>query len=173
MPTLEEYSQLLHIPVADTVPFSGSEKVPEPDVLAKILHLTESDIEKSFITRGGIRGFKSKFLIEKASYFAKAGCDVIFEYYFALLIYGFLLFPNMECFVDSSALCIFLSGNPVPTLLGDAYNSVHYCTLKKGGTIVCCIPMMYKWFISHLPQSVLFWDHKIKLRWSQKIMSLT
>lgn len=58
MPTLEEYSQLLRIPIADAVPFSGSEKVPESDVLAKILHLTKSDIEKSFITRGGVCGFK-------------------------------------------------------------------------------------------------------------------
>ena len=173
MPTLEEYSQLLRIPIANTVPFSGSEKVPEPDVLAKILHLTESDIEKNFITRGGVRGFKSKFLIEKASYFAKAGCGVIFEYYFALLIYGLLLFPNMEGFVDSTALCIFLSGNPVPTLLGDAYHSVHYRTLKKGGTVVCCVPLLYKWFISHLPRIDSFWDHKLGLRWSQRIMSLT
>lgn len=147
--------------------------MPEPDILAEILHLTESDIKKSFTTRGGVRGFKSKFLIEKAAYFAKAGCDVIFEYYFALLIYGLLLFPNIEGFVDSSALCIFLSKNPVLTLLGDAYHSIHYRTLKKGGTIVCCIPLLYKWFISHLPQSVLFWDHKLNLWWSQKIMSLT
>lgn len=151
MPTLEEYSQLLRIPVVNIVPFSGSEKMLEPDVLAKILHLKESDVKNNFTTKGGICGFKTKFLIGKASYFASVGCDVVFEYYFALLIYGLLLFPNIEGFMDSYAIRIFLSGNPVPTLLGDAYHSIHYRTLKGGGTIVCCIPLLYKWFISHLP----------------------
>lgn len=173
MPTLEEYSQLLRIPVADTVPFSGSEKLPEPDVLAKILHLKESDVKNNFTTKGGIRGFKSKFLIGKASYFSSVGCHVVFEYYFALLIYGLLLFPNIEGFVDSYATRIVLGGNPFPTLLGDTYHSIHYRTLKGGGTIVCCIPLLYKLFISHFPHSVPFWDHKLNLRWSQKIMSLT
>lgn len=95
------------------------------------------------------------------------------EHLFALLIYGLLLFPNIEGFVDSYALRIFLSGNLVPTLLGDTYHSIHYHTLKGGGTIVCCIPFLYKWFVSYLPRSVSFWDHKLGLQWSQRIMSLT
>lgn len=95
MPTLEEYSHLLRIPIVDTVPFSCSEGGPKPDILAKVLHLKEIEVKNNFTSKGGIFRFTTKFLIGKASYFAGLGCDVIFECYFALLIYGLLLFPNI------------------------------------------------------------------------------
>lgn len=38
---------------------------------------------------------------------------------------------------------------------------------------MCCAPLFYKWFISHLPYSKLFKDNKKCLRWYHKIMSLT
>ena len=173
MPALEEYSQLLRIPIADTVPFTGSERLPEPDVLAKALHLKKSEFRNNFTTKGGVPGFPAKLLMERVSHFASLECGDVVEYMFALLVYGLLLFPNIEGFVDSIALRIFLSRNPVPTLLGDTYHSIHYRTLKEGGTIVCCVPLLYKWFISHLPRIDSFWDHKLGLRWSQRIMSLT
>ena len=66
-------------------------------------------------------------------------------------IYGLALFPNIDGFVDVNAIRIFLIGNHVPTLLGDMYFSLHLRNSKGGGTIVCCIPLLYKWFFSHLP----------------------
>ena len=44
---------------------------------------------------------------------------------------------------------------------------------KGGGTIFCCVPLLYKWFISHLPQTPAFVENKQYLRWSQRLMSLT
>ncbi|KAI5396217.1 hypothetical protein KIW84_062430 [Lathyrus oleraceus] len=44
---------------------------------------------------------------------------------------------------------------------------------KGGGTIVCCIPLLYKWFILHLPQTPTFVEKKQRLRWSQRLLSLT
>ena len=167
MPTLEEYSQILSIPIADSVPFSGSEEMPSPGFLAKTLQLKESDIKGNLTTKGGLKGFTSKFLLAKANHFLKLGFQIVFESYFALLIYGLLLFPNIEGFVDSIAIRIFFGGNPVPTLLADAYHSVHYRTIKGGGTVTCCVPLLYKWFISHLPKTSAFWDHRLGLQWSQ------
>ncbi|XP_050889066.1 uncharacterized protein LOC127094252 [Lathyrus oleraceus] len=46
-------------------------------------------------------------------------------------------------------------------------------TSKEGGTIVCCTPLLYKWFISHLAHSHIFIENKGCLRWSQRLMSLT
>ncbi|XP_050909467.1 uncharacterized protein LOC127123277 [Lathyrus oleraceus] len=65
------------------------------------------------------------------------------------------------------------SKNPVPTLLGDAYFFIHHRTSKGGECIVCCVPLLYKWCISHLPQSPTFQENKDYLRWSQRLMSLT
>ena len=61
MPTLEEYAQLIHIPVADTVPFSGSEKLPEPASLCKVLYMKESEFKNNLTTKGGLPGFTAKF----------------------------------------------------------------------------------------------------------------
>ncbi|KAI5434013.1 hypothetical protein KIW84_021029 [Lathyrus oleraceus] len=73
----------------------------------------------------------------------------------------------------TNAIRIFLIGNPVPTLLGDMYFSLHLRSSKGGGTIVCCIRLLRKWFISHLPQTPSFVENKQCLRWSQRLMSLT
>ncbi|XP_050919522.1 uncharacterized protein LOC127137071 [Lathyrus oleraceus] len=96
-----------------------------------------------------------------------------FETVIALLIYSLVLFPNIDNFVDVNAMRIFLIRNLVPTLLGDTYFSIHYRISKRGGTIVCYVHLLYKWFISHLLQSPIFQKNKDCLRWSQRLMSLT
>ncbi|XP_050915300.1 uncharacterized protein LOC127130311 [Lathyrus oleraceus] len=55
----------------------------------------------------------------------------------------------------------------------NTYYSIHHKIEKKKGTIMCCAPLLYKWFISHLSQFNLFKDNKKCLRWSQRIMPLT
>ena len=93
-----------------------------------------------------------------------------FEAISVLLIYDLALFPNIDDFVDITAIIIFLIGNPIPTRLGDTYFSLHLRNSKGGGTIFCCVPLLYKWFISHLP---IFVENKQCLRWFQRLMSLT
>lgn len=76
------------------------------------------------------------------------------------------LVPSFDDFVAMDAIKTFLIGNPVPTLLADAYHSVHMRNSYIGGMITCCVPMLYKWFIYHLPRSHAFWDLKDGLLWS-------
>ena len=173
VPTLEEYSHLLGIPVSSRVPFSGLEEIPRSSIIAEALHLKKSEIEAHWVKKGGLFGLPSDFLIKEATAFAQAGSVDAFEAIFVLLIYGLALFPNIDGFVDVNAIRLFLIGNHVPTLLGDMYFSLHLRNSKGGGTIVCCIPLLYKWFISHLPQTPAFVENKQCLRWSQRLMSLT
>ena len=42
-----------------------------------------------------------------------------FEDILDLLIYGLVLFPNSDQFIDINAIKVLLSRNPIPTLLGD------------------------------------------------------
>ena len=44
VPTLEEYSHLLGIPVSSRVPFSGLEEIPRSHLIAEALHLKKSKI---------------------------------------------------------------------------------------------------------------------------------
>ncbi|KAI5427273.1 hypothetical protein KIW84_032619 [Lathyrus oleraceus] len=116
----------------------------ESCLIAEALHLKKSDIEAHCAKKGGLFGLTSEFLIKEANAFAQAGSVGAFEVIFVLLIYGLALFPNIDSFVDVNAIRIFLIGNHVPTLLGNMYFSLHIRNSKGGGTIVCCIPLMYK-----------------------------
>ncbi|XP_050885356.1 uncharacterized protein LOC127090435 [Lathyrus oleraceus] len=172
-PTLGEYSYYIRLPISDQISFSGLEEIPKSHVIGEVVHLRKWEIDDNLMTKGGILILPIKFLIEKVATLASVGSMVAFEDVLALLIYGIVLFPNVDNFIDINVIHIFLIRNPVPTLLVDTYYYIHHITEKNGGIVICCAPLLYKWFISHFPQSNLFKDNKKFLRWSQRIMSLT
>ncbi|XP_050895731.1 uncharacterized protein LOC127102405 [Lathyrus oleraceus] len=172
MPTLEEYSHLIGVPISSQAPFYGLEEDPKDQDIVKVTHLKMSEIRDHMTTKGKMHGLIVKFLMNKAQYFARMRSVDAFEAVFALLIYGLFLFPSFDDLVAMDAIKIFLIGNLVPTLLVDAYHSFHMRNSYSGGMITCCVPMLYKWFISYLPRSHAFWDLKDGTLWSQKIMSL-
>ncbi|XP_050908795.1 uncharacterized protein LOC127122518 [Lathyrus oleraceus] len=171
-PTLEEYSHIIGIRIKNKVPYVRTKELPKYKDLAEALHIWRKEVELNLKPKGGIHGFTSKFLVDKAIAFAEAGSWTTFNTNLALLIYGIVLFLNMEEFVDLAAIHIFLTQNPIPILLADTYYSIHVRTQKKKGTIVCCTPLLYRWFISHLPSKGSFIENKDNLKWSQRIMSL-
>ena len=122
--------------MVDQAPFTGLEGIPKPEAIAEALHLKRAGIVENWETRSGVQGFLAKFLLEKARSF----CDDMdfqdFEYILALLIYGLVLFPNLDQFLDVNAIKVFLSRNPIPTLLGDILHCLHTRTMKKRGTIL-------------------------------------
>ena len=59
-----------------------------------------------------------------------------FEDVLALLIYGLVLFPNPNQFIDVNAINIFLTQNPVPTLLRDIMHSLH-TRIRKDKELSC------------------------------------
>ena len=69
VPTMEEFSQLLGIPILDQLPFSGTERHPKPEEISKALSLQRSDIVTNWETRGSVQRISVKFLFEKAYYF--------------------------------------------------------------------------------------------------------
>ncbi|KAI5417924.1 hypothetical protein KIW84_042523 [Lathyrus oleraceus] len=82
-----------------------------------------------------------------------------------------VLFPNIDHFVDHLAVRIFLSGNPVPFLLGDLYYTLHDRHEKKGGIVLCCAQLLHAWFRSHMPEEGPFVSKELKP--FQKLASLT
>ncbi|XP_050877402.1 uncharacterized protein LOC127081162 [Lathyrus oleraceus] len=172
VPTLEEYSHILGIKIKNQVPYIRTKELPEYRELAEALHMGNKEIELNLKPKGGIHGFTFKFLVDKSITFVEAGSWMPFNAHLALLIYGIILFLNMEELVDLAAIHIFLTQNPIPTLLADTYYSIHVRTQKKKGIIVCCTPLLYIWFISHLPNKGPFIENKDNLKRSQRIMSL-
>ena len=96
VPTLEEFSQLLRIPILNQLPFNGTEIYPKPEEIAQALHLQPSDIITNWETRSGVKDFLAKFLFEKAQDCWNSLDLQAFEEIVALLIYGMVLFPNPD-----------------------------------------------------------------------------
>ena len=65
VPTLEEFSQLLRIPILHQLPYNGTEREPKPEDVAQALHLQPSDIKGHWETRSGVKGFLSKFCLRR------------------------------------------------------------------------------------------------------------
>ena len=171
VPMLEEFSKLLGVPILEQIPFTSLKLDPKSKDVATTLHLKPYDIESKWERRSGVKGLLAKFQIDKAQVFLDAVSFHAFEDILYLLIYGLVLFPNPNQLIDVSTIKIFLTHNPVPTLLGDILYSLNTCTMKKRGTMMCCIPFLYRWFISHLPRSVM--KNELGLRWYQSLMSLS
>ncbi|RDY13952.1 hypothetical protein CR513_01043, partial [Mucuna pruriens] len=74
-----------------------------------------------------------------------------------LLMYGILLFPQLEDYVDLVAMGVFLAKknkgeNPAMAVLADTYYSLHQCDERRRGILRCCTPLLYLWLTSHLFQ---------------------
>jgi len=155
VPTLEEYSFWVGKPVLDEVPFHGLEVVPKIPDIAAALHIERSEIKAHLATKAGLLCLPYNFLYQKATNLADHFDVNAFETILALLIYDIVLFPNVDGFVDMNAIQIFLTQNPVPTLLADTYFAIHDRTIKKRGTIIFCTHLLHIWITSHLPRPEL------------------
>lgn len=81
----------------------------------------KKDIEINLKPKDGTYDFTMKFLIGKVTTFADTGSWDAFNAILALLIYGIVLFLNIEDFMDLDSICIFMTKNHVPTFLADIY----------------------------------------------------
>ncbi|XP_050915489.1 uncharacterized protein LOC127130542 [Lathyrus oleraceus] len=163
-PTLEEYSQILGVEIHDQVPFVYTKELPKSHHITEVLNLEKKEVEINLQLKGGTYGFTLKFLVDKPTTFADAGSWNSFNVIIAFLIYGIVLFPNMGDFMDLAFIHIFMTKNHVHTLLDDTYYSVHVRNQNKKGTIMCCVPMLYRWFMSHLSNKGPFLDNKSNLK---------
>ncbi|XP_058775709.1 uncharacterized protein LOC131649982 [Vicia villosa] len=115
------------------------------------------------------------FLVKRGCEAAEAKEWDTFRAILALSIYGIVLFSDVPNFVDMNAIHIFILQNPVPTLLGDVYHSIHHKNGQKGGKgglVRFCAPLLYRWFRSHLPERGAFVDNRHTSKWAERIMGL-
>ena len=78
VPMMEEFYQLIGVPILNQIPFTDLEKDLQPKEIAAALPLKRSDIVANWETRSGVKGFLDKFLLEKAQLFMDA---LSFQYF--------------------------------------------------------------------------------------------
>ena len=175
-PTLEEFGQILDSPRKKLVPYKGIGQVPKLKDLAVLLKV--SDLSLHFKTERDALGFRRDYLEKKATKFANAQNWESLGEILALLIFGLVLFPNQKNFIDVAAINVFwavrVNGeDPVPALLADIYYTLHMRYKKKGGLMLCCVPLLYLWFTSQIFKNIFTIETMNGHDWSQKMMSLT
>ncbi|XP_058774702.1 uncharacterized protein LOC131648980 [Vicia villosa] len=162
------------------MPYTGEEEIPKLEDVAAALHLPRSEIRKAWVNKGEYTGLPIDFLYGQAEILINVVSMDALEKVLAFLIYGQVLFPRYDKIVDVITIKIFISNNPVPTLLGDLLHSIHHRSSKGKGCVLGCAPLLHKWFISHLPRFVIkneeggTWVQRIKrlsydyIVWNQK-----
>ncbi|KAI5395431.1 hypothetical protein KIW84_061853 [Lathyrus oleraceus] len=172
-PLMEDYASILGIQIRDQIPFYATEGEPDVAEISCALYLSPEVTKGGLKEKGKLPGFHLSFLEAKAKEHAVVGnwrtvCALI-----AVSIYGIIMFPNQKNFVDINAIRLFVQRNPIPTLVGDVYYSVHNRNEKRhGGLIWCCAQLLYKWFMGYLPSrgAFVFLDPTVK--WSIRLMGV-
>ena len=82
---------------------------------------------------------------------------VLFMYVIALLIFGVVLFPNVDGLVDLAAIDAFLAYHHskeslVVAVLADLFDTFDRWCEKSSARIICCLPALCVWLVSHLFQ---------------------
>ncbi|WJX45917.1 hypothetical protein P8452_32765 [Trifolium repens] len=179
-PTLEEFGQILDFPNQGKGPFKGIGRVVDLKELSPTLNISVSDLTSNYKFRpdGNVYGFPRSYLEKKAVDFAKTQEWISLGDVLALLIFGLVLFPNLESFINDAAINAFWvtktkKESPIPALLADVYYTLHMRHEKKGGLMLCCIPLLYSWFTSHIFSNTSIIEIMDKHEWSQKLMTLT
>ena len=100
-------------------------------------------------------GVPRKFLEEKEKVLASQGEWAPFMDILAILIFGVVLFPNVDGLVDLAVIDAFLAyhdrkQSPVVAILDDLYDTFDRRCEKSSTRIVCCTPDLYVWLVSHL-----------------------
>ncbi|XP_058726009.1 uncharacterized protein LOC131597322 [Vicia villosa] len=141
--------------------------------IAEALHMGIKEVERNWKSSGAILDFYLCFLISKVEEAAKKERWIDFGRFLAIMIYGIVLFPSVENFVSLSAICVFMNKNLVPTLLADTYFIVHSRNLKGGYVVGSCLPLLYQWFMLHLPMKGPFVLRKGSFQWLDMLVNLT
>ncbi|GAU51780.1 hypothetical protein TSUD_415660 [Trifolium subterraneum] len=178
-PTLEEFAKILGCNLEDHGPYVGLGEEPPMKEIAKALHLTSAEVsswleDKKNDRKGVSKGFSRGVLETKAQALLEKKDWKPFNAVLALLVYGLVLFPDVENFVDFSAIGVFIAGNPVSALLAGLYYSLHIkYEGRRKGMLFCCVPLLQEWLTSHLPRKDSFVSNPAGLKWHQRMMALT
>ncbi|KAI5412085.1 hypothetical protein KIW84_056952 [Lathyrus oleraceus] len=156
-PLMEDYASILGIQIRSQIPFYVTKEEPNVGEISRALYLSPEVTKGGLKEKGKLPGFHLSFLEAKAKEHAVLGDWKVVCALLAVSIYGFILFPNQKNFVDINAIRLFVQRNPIPTLVGDVYYSVHNRNEKRrGGLIRCCAQLLYKWFMGYLPSRGAF-----------------
>ncbi|KAH1198676.1 hypothetical protein GmHk_18G052210 [Glycine max] len=157
VPTIEEFEEILGCPLGGRKPYLSSGCLPSLSRIATVIKDSARGLDRIKQTRNGIAGLPQKYLEDKARGMADQGEWVPFMDVLALLIFGVVLFPNVDGLVGLAAIDAFLAyhhskESPVVAVLADLFDTFDRRCEKSSARIICCLPALCVWLVSHLFQ---------------------
>jgi len=147
VPTFEEYGQILDMPIDKVIPYQHSEQPLSMSTLSEIMRMPTRDLEDRFIFDDR-KGFSFSFLAEYLCQLSEERDWEVFIDVFALALFGIMLFPKTERFVDNVVISVFIAyktrcESPVIAMLADTYLAPNSCNSKKRTRMVCFLPTLF------------------------------
>ncbi|KAH1254039.1 hypothetical protein GmHk_04G010564 [Glycine max] len=160
VPTVEEFEEILGCPLGGRKPYLFSGFLPSLSNIAAVVGDSARELDRMKQTRNGVVGLPRKYLEGKARDMANQEEWVPFADILALLIFGAVLFPNVDSLVDLAAIDAFLAyhhskESPVVAILADLFDMFDQRCEKNSAQIVYCLPALCVWLVSHLFQQYI------------------
>ncbi|KAL5128317.1 hypothetical protein HKD37_14G040583 [Glycine soja] len=157
IPTIEEFEEILGCPLGGRKPYLSSGCLPSLSRIATVVKDSARGLDRIKQTRNGIAGLPQKYLEDKARGMANQGDWVPFMDVLALIIFGVVLFPNVDGLIDLAAIDAFLAyhhskESPVVAVLADLFDTFDRRCEKSSARIIYCLPALCVWLVSHLFQ---------------------
>ncbi|KAL5158599.1 hypothetical protein HKD37_15G043033 [Glycine soja] len=157
VPTVEEFEEILGCPLGGRKPYLFSGFLPSLSKIAAVVRDSARELDRMKQTRNSVVGLPRKYLEGKARDMASQEKWVPFADILALLIFGVVLFLNVDGLVDLAAIDAFLAyhhskESPVVAILADLFDTFDRRCEKNSARIVCCLPALCVWLVSHVFQ---------------------
>jgi len=135
VPTFEEYAQIFDMPIDKVIPYQHLDQPLSMSTLSTIMRLPARDLEDRFIFEDRKR-FSLSFLAEYLHQLSEERDWEVFMDVFALTLFGIMLFPKIERFVDNATINVFIAyrtqcESPDTAILADTYLALNSCNPKK------------------------------------------
>lgn len=175
-PTLEELGLILRSSKEMRGVYTDIGRIPKISDLASLLKVP--NLPSFYKGDGDVQGFNRTNLEFLAQKMVDGKRWVNLEDTLALLIFGLVLFPNLENFINNAALSVFWSArifakDYVPALLADIYYTLEVRYAKKRGLMLCCIPLLYQCFSAQIFLRSSVEKTMDRGEWTNKIASLS
>ncbi|RDY04082.1 hypothetical protein CR513_12249, partial [Mucuna pruriens] len=146
-PTLEEYEHFLRLPLTKTPPYFYRDITPRG--------VLESEMIRRKLNRNGMEGLPQMYLEERLRYFLEEDEWSTFLDILGLLVYGNILFPHINDYMDIAIIDAFLTSrdqgeNPNIAILANTYCTLNNCYERKGKSMVGYKHLLYLWLIAHM-----------------------
>jgi len=152
LPMVEEFEEILGCPLGGRKPYLFSGFYPSLARISKIVQISVQELDHRKQFENGVVGIPRRYLEGKARILAGKGEWALFIDILALLIFGGVLFPNVDGLVDLAAIDAFLAyhnhrESPVVAMLADLYDtSTEDVRRAVRGLFAVLQLFMYGWF---------------------------